>query len=79
VLAGFLLGIAGTGALSRGFLALTACFTYWALLYLPEFVPGSEMKVPAVARVWLPDIVLVAIALIVASSRLRGSVIEAPH
>ncbi len=83
VLAAFLFATAGSGAALRGLLAFAACFAYWALIYVGEGLAVYSPVAPAVAGTipvfigaWLPNIVLMASAIVVASSRssrLRGS------
>jgi hypothetical protein len=78
VLAGFLFATATRNAASRALVALFACFSYWALLYVGQGLAGT---IPAAAGAWLPNIVLGAAALLIAasrSSRLRGSLTAAP-
>ena len=83
VLAAFLFATSGMGAASRGLLAFTGCFAYWALLYLGQAFAVYSPLAPSVAGTvspwigaWLPNIVLGAVAIVTApwrSSRLRVS------
>ncbi len=83
VLAVFLFATSGRGAASRGLLAFAACLAYWALIYLGQafavytpVAPTVAGTMPPFIGAWLPNIVLGALAIVVASSRssrLRGS------
>lgn len=76
VLAGFLFTIAGWGMTSRGLLAFAACLAYWGLIYIGESLSVYRTVLPAYAGAWLPNIVLGAASMLIASSRstrLRGS------
>ena len=89
VLAGLLIATAIRSAAARALIALLACFAYWALIFIGEglavyspFAPTLAGTIPPFAGAWLPNLVFVATAIFIASSRssrLRGSVIEAPH
>lgn len=60
----------------RGLIAFAASFGYLALLYAGETLAVSRALLPPVAAAWMPNIVLTALAIIVASSRssrVRGS------
>ena len=59
----------------RGLIAFVASFGYLALLYTSESLAVSRALLPPVAAAWLPNIVLIAIAIVASSrsSRLRGS------
>ena len=60
----------------RGLLAFVASFGYLALLYTGEALAVSRGLLPPVAAAWMPNVVLGALAIVVASSRpsrLRGS------
>ena len=75
VLAGFLLATAGTSAAARGLISLGACLVYWGLIYTGEWLAVYHAIVPAIAGAWLPNLVLTAVAIFIASSsssRLRG-------
>ena len=88
VLAVFLLVIAGNGAVSRGLLALAACFVYWALIFIGQglavyspIAPAFASTIPVFVGAWLPNVALIATAIVIASSRssrLRGSFTPAP-
>ena len=65
-----------TGSILRGVFAFLMCLEYWALLYTGEFLGVHERAIPASVAAWLPNIVFVAAAVLIASSRssrLRGS------
>lgn len=66
VLTGLLFATAMRKAMARALVALLACFSYWALLYVGQGLAGT---IPAVAGAWLPNVVLAAVALFIASSR----------
>jgi len=70
VIASVLLTAGGTRRALRVFLAVAACAAYWVLLYAGE---GAALRgyLPALIGAWLPNLVLVSLALFV-SSRLRG-------
>jgi hypothetical protein len=53
----------------RGLIALAASFGYLALLYTGEALAASRMALPPAAAAWMPNVVLIACAIIVASSR----------
>jgi hypothetical protein len=60
----------------RGLIAFAASFGYLALLHTGEALAVSGTALAPVAAAWLPNIVLIALAIVVASSsssRLRGS------
>jgi Lipopolysaccharide export system permease LptF/LptG len=88
VLAAFLFATAGRGAALRGLLAFAVCVGYWALIYIGQGFAVYSPLAPTVARTvppfigaWLPNIVIGAFAIFVASSRssrLRGSLDPAP-
>ena len=66
----------------RGIGALVSCLVYWALIFTGEFLSVYRTVVPAFAGAWLPNLVMIASATFIASSRfsrLRGSVVEPPH
>jgi lipopolysaccharide export LptBFGC system permease protein LptF len=95
VLAAFLFAAGGNGAGFRGLLALLVCAAYWVLIFVGEslaiyspIAPAFAGTIPVFAGAWLPNIVIGAFAMIVASSRSSGvrgamtstepSVIESP-
>lgn len=66
----------------RGLIAFAASLMYLALLYTGEALAVSRNLLPPVAGAWMPNIALIAFAIIVASSRssrLRGLVVEPPY
>lgn len=76
VLAGFLLATGVRGVATRGLVALTACFAYWALIFIGEglsvyspIAPVFEGTIPVFAGAWLPNIVFAASTILIASSR----------
>lgn len=55
----------------RGLLAFVACFVYWVLMLVGEL--GSRRGyLPQPIGAWLPNLALIASAMLVASSRIRG-------
>jgi hypothetical protein len=59
----------------RGLLAFGACFVYWALIFTGEWGTRRGYLTPPIGA-WLPNLVLSASAIVIASSRssrLRGS------
>jgi hypothetical protein len=84
VLAIFVSVISAKRAVLRVALALMACLLYWALIFMGQAVAVYSPVVPRFAGIvspfigaWLPNVVLILIALIVASSRsssLRGPI-----
>ena len=82
VLSGLLFATAMRNVTARAVVALLACVSYWVLLYVGEglavstpVAPPLTRAIPAAAGAWLPNIVLGAVALLIASSsssRLRG-------
>jgi lipopolysaccharide export system permease LptF/LptG-like protein len=65
----------------RGLIAFAACFLYLLLLYTGEALAVSGKALPPVAAAWLPNLALVASAIVIASSRssrLRGSFTSEP-
>ena len=80
-LAGLLLAVPFNHRGLRGLIAAAAFFLYWALIYTGEALAVSQGLLPPMAGAWLPNIVLMAFAIVVASSRSsrrRGSVSDAP-
>ena len=66
------------GSILRGVFAFLVCLRYRALLYTGEFLGMHERAIPAFVAAWLPNIVFVSAAVLIASSRrsrLRGSAI----
>jgi hypothetical protein len=60
----------------RGLVAFVASFGYLPLLYTSEWLALSRALLPPVAAPWMPNVVLIALAIAVAfsrASRLRGS------
>jgi Lipopolysaccharide export system permease LptF/LptG len=53
----------------RGLVAFAASFGYLALLSMGETLAVSRMLLPPVAGAWMPNVVLIAVAIAVASSR----------
>jgi lipopolysaccharide export LptBFGC system permease protein LptF len=53
---------------SRGLLALAACFVYWALIFVGESAYRQGYVTPPTGA-WLPNVVLIATAIVIASSR----------
>jgi lipopolysaccharide export LptBFGC system permease protein LptF len=86
ILAGVVLAVPFNHRGLRGLVACTAFVVYWALIYTGESLaspvaPNVVGTVPPVIGAWLPNIVLGAIAIVIASSRssrLRGSLGAAP-
>ena len=90
VLAGLLLGIRFIRTTARTLLALLACVAYWSLMHAGEQLatysssgPGYHRAgmIPIIAGAWLPNIVLAAAAVLIASSRsssVRGPTVAAP-
>jgi hypothetical protein len=75
VFAGVLLAVPLTHRGLRGFIALGVCFVYWALLYTGEALAVPRTALPPGAAAWMPNVLLMACAIVVASSRssrLRG-------
>ena len=59
----------------RGLLAFAVCFAYWALMFIGEAGMRRGYLPPSLGA-WLPNVVLIVTAIIIASSRssrLRGS------
>ena len=89
VLAAFLFAAAGSGVALRALLAFAACFAYWVLIFVGEglavyspVAPGFAGTIPVFAGAWLPNVVFAVSTILIVSSRssrLRGSVVEAPH
>ncbi len=76
VLAALFLVSFSTGSIMRGVFAFLMCLEYWALLYTGEFLGVHERAIPAFVAAWLPNIVFISAAVLIASSRgsrLRGS------
>jgi hypothetical protein len=64
----------------RLLIAFGACFGYWALLHAGEALAVPRTALPPAAAAWMPNVVFIAFALVVASSRssrLRGSLSHA--
>ena len=60
----------------RGLLAFVVCFAYWALIFVGE-AASSRGYFPPPLGAWLPNIAVIATAILIASSRsssLRGSI-----
>jgi lipopolysaccharide export LptBFGC system permease protein LptF len=74
-LAAFLIAVPASTRRARGLFALASCLTYWALLYMGQSATLTRFVTPMVGA-WLPNLVFVAAALLVVStrsSRLRDS------
>ena len=67
-LAAFLIAVPASTRRARSLFALASCLTYWALLYVGQFATLTRFVTPMVGA-WLPNIVFVAAALLVVSSR----------
>lgn len=88
VLAGFVFATAVRAVAMRALIALIACFAYWALIYIGEglavywpIAPAFAGTIPAFVGAWLPNVALIATAIVIASSRssrLRSSPASAP-
>jgi hypothetical protein len=64
----------------RGLLAFTVCFVYWTLIFAGDLGSRRGYLTPPLGA-WLPNIVMIAFAIFIASSRssrLRGSSTSAP-
>jgi hypothetical protein len=58
----------------RGLIAVAACLLYWVLLYTGEALAVSGRMLPPVAAAWMPNVVLITSAILIAlSSSLRSS------
>lgn len=68
---GFLLTVSVTGTLARVMVTLVVCLIYWGLLYTGEWLAVTRALVPAFAGAWLPNVVLIASAIITASRSSR--------
>ena len=82
VLAGFVVVVGSRRVVLRSIGALVLCLAYWALIFTGEFLSVYRTVVPTFAGAWLPNLVLIATAVVIVSSRssrLRASVVEAPH
>ena len=90
VLAGLLVATAIRSAAARALTALLACFTYWVLIFVGEGLAVYSPLAPALrghdtrrcAGAWLPNLVLIATAILIVSSRssrLRGLVVESSY
>ncbi|HET7158072.1 MAG TPA: LptF/LptG family permease, partial [Burkholderiales bacterium] len=87
-LVGFLLAAAVSRVATRALIAFSACVAYWALIYVGEalavyspIAPAFAGTIPVSAGAWLPNIVFVVAAVLIASLRslrLRGSLSASP-
>jgi lipopolysaccharide export LptBFGC system permease protein LptF len=89
VLAGLLVGVSFNRRTARTLLALLACVAYWSLMQVGEELAVYSSSGPAyrnagmipIVGAWLPNIVLAATAVLIASSRsssLRRPKVAAP-
>ena len=69
VLASLFLVAFSNGSILRGVFAFLVCFEYWILLYTGEFLGVHGHAIPASVAAWLPNIVFVSAAMLIASSR----------
>ena len=80
VLACFIIAVSGRRVALRGIEAFVLCFVYWALIFTGEWFSVYRTVLPTFAGAWLPNLVLIATAVVIAtsrSSRLRGLVVKA--
>ena len=62
----------------RGVLALAACFVYWVLMIVGE-IGSRDGYLPQPIGAWLPNLVLIASAIVIASSARLDGPAEAEH
>ena len=79
VLAGLLLAMPFNHRGLRGLVAFAASFGYLALLHAGEALGVSRALLPPMAAAWMPNVVLMAFAILILGLSSRVSVVEPSH